>query len=123
MVEISPFRAIRYNLSKIPNVSTVICPPYDVIAVPDYLRLSQRSPFNLVRVELPLTQGKQDRYAVAAKLWNRWQNQRVLLEDRQPAYYGYEQRFMAGSQPTFRRGFFAALKLEPPGKGRDRKSV
>jgi uncharacterized protein (DUF1015 family) len=117
MVEISPFRALRYNPSKVSNLSTVICPPYDVISVPDYHRLSQRSPLNMVHIELPWAKGKGDRYAIAAQYWRRWQNQRVLLEDKEPAYYGYEQRFLVGTQPFFRRGFFAALRLEAPGKG------
>jgi uncharacterized protein (DUF1015 family) len=117
MVEISPFRAIRYNPSKVPNLSTVICPPYDVISVPDYHRLSKRSPLNMVHIELPWAQGKSDGYTIAAQYWQRWQNQRVLIEDKAPAYYGYEQRFLVGTQPFFRRGFFAALRLETPGKG------
>src|SRR5580765_8023437 len=117
MVEIAPFKAIRYNPVKTPNLSNVICPPYDVISVPEYHRLLARSPGNLVRVELPMGQGQQDRYAAAAKFWQKWQNQRVLLQDKEPAYYGYEQRFLVGTQPYFRRGFFAALKLERPGKG------
>ncbi len=85
--------------------------------MPEYHRLTGRSPLNLVRVELPLAEGKTDRYKVASKFWRKWQNQRVLLEDRQPAYYGYEQRFLVGSETYFRRGFFAALRLETPGQG------
>jgi uncharacterized protein (DUF1015 family) len=117
MVEIAPFKAIRYNPVKVPNLSNVICPPYDVIPVPEFHRLLGRSPLNLVRVELPLAHGKGDRYGIAAKIWRKWQNQRVLLEDRQSAYYGYEQRFLVGTQTYFRRGFFAALRLEKPGQG------
>src|SRR5690348_10915228 len=103
MVEISPFHAIRYNPAKVPNLSNVICPPYDVISVPEYHRLLGRSPANLVRVELPLAQGKGDRYALASKFWKRWLSQRILLEDKQPAYYGYEQRFTVGPETYFRR--------------------
>ena len=117
MVEISPFRAIRYNASKVPNLSVVICPPYDIISVPEYHQLLKRSPLNMVRIELPWAQAKGDRYAIAAGFWKRWQNQRILLEEKQPAYYGYEQRFLVGTQPYFRRGFFAALRLQPPGRG------
>lgn len=117
MVEISPFCAIRYNTNKISNFSKVICPPYDVIATPEYHQLLERHPANLVRVELPLTQGKEDRYQVAARYWARWQRQRLLLTDFEAGYYGYEQRFMVGTQTYTRRGFFAALRLERPGKG------
>ncbi len=79
MVEISPFKAIRYNLNKLPNLSNVICPPYDVIGVTDFHRLLARHPQNIVRVELPKTQGRQDKYQVAAEFWTRWQNKRILI--------------------------------------------
>jgi uncharacterized protein (DUF1015 family) len=117
MVDIAPFKAIRFNIAKVPNLANVVCPPYDVIGVPEYHRLLKRHPNNIVRIELPLAQGKQDRYELASEYWEKWQKQRVLAEDKTPAFYGYEQRFSVGSQAHFRRGFFAALRLERPGKG------
>lgn len=120
MVDVSPFKAIRYNGNRFNNLSNLISPPYDVISVPEYDKLIKRHDNNIVRVELPLARGKQDRYEIAAQLWKRWQSQRLLTEDKEPAYYGYEQRFSVGNQAYFRRGFFGALKLERPGKGKIR---
>src|ERR1043166_2184655 len=120
MVEIAPFKAIRYNLNRLPNLSNVICPPYDVIGVTDFHRLMARHPLNIVRVELPKTQGKRDKYEVAADFWKRWQNNRTLVREKDPCLYGYEERFSVGSASYFRRGFFAALRIETPGKGRIR---
>src|ERR1019366_255999 len=120
MVEIAPFKAIRYNLAKLPNLSNVICPPYDIISVTDYHRLLARHARNIVRIELPLAQGKKNKYQVAAEFWDRWQNQRILTSEKEPSFYGYEERFSVGGQAYFRRGFFAALRVETPGKGRIR---
>jgi uncharacterized protein (DUF1015 family) len=120
MVEIAPFRAIRYNLNRLPNLSSIICPPYDVIGITDYHRLMGAHPQNIVRVELPMTQGKKEKYEVAADFWRRWQNKRLLIREKEPCLYGYEERFSVGNQPCFRRGFMAALRLERPGKGRIR---
>jgi len=117
MAEITPFKATRYNGIKFPTISKVICPPYDVIHVPEYHKLLARHPNNIVRVELPLQQGKGDKYSLAAELWNKWFKQHVLEEDKAPGYYGYEQRFSVNNVAMVRRGFFAALKLETPGKG------
>jgi uncharacterized protein (DUF1015 family) len=117
MVDIAPFKSIHFNPAKVSKISDVICPPYDVIGVPEYHRLLERHANNIVRIELPLAQGKKDRYAGAAVWWKRWQNQKVLAEDKTPAYYGYEQRFTVGTESFTRRGFFAALRLETPGKG------
>lgn len=120
MAEIFPFRAIRFDDEKFPTLSKVTCPPYDVIQVPEYHRLVERHPNNIVRVELPLAHGKGDRYAVAAAFWKQWQARRVLQTDDAPAYYGYEQRFSVNGENFARRGFFAALRIEPPGEGRIR---
>ena len=54
MVEVSPFKSIHYNPAKLPNLSNVISPPYDVISVPEYDRLLKSHPQNIVRIELPL---------------------------------------------------------------------
>lgn len=120
MADIAPFRAVRYNENKFATVSKVMCPPYDVIHVPEYHKLLGRHVNNIVRIELPLQQGKTDRYKLAADFWTKWQKQRVLVEDKAPGYYGYEQRFSVNNENFVRRGFFAALKLETPGKGRIR---
>src|SRR6187399_1126637 len=116
MVSIAPFKAVHYNLTKYATLSGVICPPYDVIGVIEYDKLLKRDERNIVRVELPLAQKKLDRYDNAAQLFKRWLTQRTLLEDKTPSYYAYEQRFMVGTASYVRRGFFAALKLETPGK-------
>jgi uncharacterized protein (DUF1015 family) len=119
MAEINPFRAIRFNDVKFATVSKVMCPPYDVIHVPEYHKLLERHHNNMVRVELPL-QGKGDRYKVAADFWNKWQKTKVLQQDKAPGYYGYEQRFSVSGENFIRRGFFAALRIETPGKGKIR---
>src|SRR5205807_9755234 len=49
--------------------------------------------------------------------WNRWQKNRTLIRDKEPAFYGYEERFSIGAQPNFRRGFLAALRVEKSGQG------
>lgn len=120
MVEIAPFPAIRYNLSRNSNLSKLICPPYDVVNVTEYHKLLNKSPKNLIRIELPMAQGTQDKYAVAADFWKKWINNKTLAREKEPCFYGYEQRFSVGSESYFRRGFFAALKIERPGKGRIR---
>ncbi|MFA5975425.1 MAG: DUF1015 domain-containing protein [Elusimicrobiota bacterium] len=117
MVQIAPFKAVRYNADQISKSSDVIAPPYDVIREPEHKRLLKRHPNNIVRVELPAAAETQDRYAVAAEIWKRWQEKGVLTPDSEPAFYGYEQRFSAGGKKYVRRGFFAALFLETPGVG------
>jgi uncharacterized protein (DUF1015 family) len=53
MADIRGFRGWRYNLAVVGSLSDVIAPPYDVIDEPLVRRLLARSPYNVVRLELP----------------------------------------------------------------------
>lgn len=120
MVEIAPFKAIRYSGDQLTNLSRVMAPPYDVIRPPERQKLLARHPNNIVRIELPAARPPQDRYAIAARILRDWQKKGILVQDGEPAFYGYEQRFSSGKKKHARRGFFAALRLETPGEGRIR---
>jgi uncharacterized protein (DUF1015 family) len=107
--DLQTFRALRYDTSAVPDLSTVLCPPYDVIDSAERERLA-RDPRNAVNVELP------DNYDAAAATLSRWINEGTLRRDAQPLIYLYEQRYAAadGSEMAA-RGFFCRLRLEPYG--------
>jgi uncharacterized protein (DUF1015 family) len=128
LATIVPFRAVRYNREKINGpVDAVVAPPYDVISAEQQDALYKRSPHNVVRLIL----GRQydgdsptdNRYTRAAKTWSQWQDEEVLVSEKQPAFYVYEQQFEVslGHPPRkksfTRRGVLSALKLEPFGEG------
>ena len=108
-------------------MSSLVCPPYDVIDAAMQNDLYQKSPYNVVRVEY----GKQnpgdatgnDRYSRAAATFKTWIAEHILKQDAKPAYYLYEQTFdiasggASRSHVLVRRGIFGAVKLEPFGKG------
>ncbi len=52
MAVIRPFRGIRYNLSRIGDLSTVITQPYDRIHGAEQARYYELSPYNFVRIIL-----------------------------------------------------------------------
>jgi len=91
-------------------------------------RLLARSPYNAVRVELPVAPGsdgsperpgrRDDDYGTAAATLWVWRDQGVLRVDERPALYVYEEAFrLAGDAERVQRGFFARLRLEPLGAG------
>jgi uncharacterized protein (DUF1015 family) len=90
----------------------VLAPPYDVISEAQRSELEALHPENVVRVELPRGEGDA-RYEVAARLLQGWLAEGVLRRDAAPALYAYEQRFSFADRPTVRRGFIAAVRLEP----------
>src|SRR5476649_1363876 len=65
MAEIEPLRALRYDPAKTGGLQDVVAPPYDVIDDEQRAALEARSPYNIVRVDLP--RGGEDRYELAAR--------------------------------------------------------
>ena len=121
--EIRAFRALRFNQSKVGDLSRVICPPYDVIGPQLHQALLARHPANAVRLDLPESQGGEadERYRVAARTLSAWRMDGTLFKDGQPSIYAYEQtyRVPGGDKTRTQRGFFGRLYLEDlvPGSG------
>jgi uncharacterized protein (DUF1015 family) len=112
MADISPFAGLRYASDRVGDLASVLCPPYDVINDDERRELEARHPDNVVRLELP--RGEDDaRYTTAARLLAAWTAEGILRPDTRDAFYLYEQQFGHGGQRYTRRGFFAAVKLEP----------
>src|SRR4051794_14831255 len=112
MADISPFAGLRYAADRVGDLASVLCPPYDVIGDDERRELEARHPENVVRLELP--RGADDaRYATAARLLAAWTAEGVLRPDARESFYLYEQQFGHAGQRYTRRGFFAAVRLEP----------
>jgi len=122
MVDIAPFRALRhFTKKKQDNISTFICPPYDVISYQQRAELVRRNPANVVQLELP--EGNGDKYENAARIMRLWKEEGTIQSDRLPSFYLLETSFrvkdaFAPSKALKRYGVLAALRLETPGKGR-----
>ncbi len=116
MVAIAPFRALRYNLERVGDVSEVIAPPYDVISPDQQDRLYQRSPHNIVRLilgkQFPDDRHGADRYSRAKDTLAQWRQEQVLIRDPSPAIYVIEHQFTWDGQPRQRVGFIGLLQFE-----------
>ena len=70
MPDVSPFRAVRYDVARVGELSNVVAPPYDVIDPGLQNKLYDASPFNVIRLELnraePGDNAATGRYARAA---------------------------------------------------------
>src|SRR6516165_190227 len=112
MAQIAPFRGLRYDSARTPDLAAVLAPPYDVIGDGERRALEARDPHNVVRIELP--RGEDDaRYTGAAGLLSAWTSEGILRDDADDACYVYEQEFSWAGKRYTRRGFFAAVHLEP----------
>jgi uncharacterized protein (DUF1015 family) len=119
MAEIEPLRALRYDPARTGGLQDVVAPPYDVIDDEQRAALEERSPYNIVRVDLP--RGGEDRYELAAAEFAGWRSGGVIVQDRSPALWALAQDYTGpdGRHHT-RRGVFAAVRIEDYGAGRVR---
>jgi len=110
MAEVKPFRGIVYNTSRVGDIKFVLTPPYDVISKEEEKVYSENSPYNIVRLILP--EGDESRYRKAADTMQKWLKEAVLLQEKKPAFYLYEQEFAVNGEVRKRLGFMAAVKVE-----------
>ena len=114
MAVIAPFRALRFNSTRFPDLGPLMAPPYDVVSAVDREALEQRHERNVIRLDLPRGEGEA-RYENARLLLDRWRQDGTLRLDPQPAIYRYEQTFQhpPGGRRYVRTGFIALLRLTP----------
>ena len=115
MPRFEPFRAIHYDLGAI-DPAAVTAPPYDVISPDDRVALCDRSPANVVRIDLPID--GTDPYAEAASLFATWRAEGVLVTDEAPSFTVY--RMEAPDEDGVVRhttGVIGAMELSRPGEG------
>jgi uncharacterized protein (DUF1015 family) len=121
MAKIEPLTALHYALSKTGGLQQVVAPPYDVIDAAQRAELEQRSPYNVVRIDLPQAEDGGDPYAQAAELVNDWKRDGVLEIDDTPALWPIEQDYTGpDGAARIRRGFLGRVRVEPYGAGRIR---
>ncbi|HEV3143816.1 MAG TPA: DUF1015 domain-containing protein [Gemmataceae bacterium] len=122
MADIRAFRAFRYDLGKVGALSDVVCPPYDVIDATLQQTLYDRSPFNVIRLELnkpePADTESSNRYSRAAGFLRDWKATGVLRQDSARSLYVLHQEYEVDGRRHLRKGFFARVRLEPFGQGK-----
>ncbi len=118
MADFRPFRGIRYNPAVAGPLEALVCPPYDVLSEAQERELLERSPHNMVRLELaerpePLPA---ERYTTAAGHYRRWLSHDALQRDAEPGFYLLRQRFPHAGGGAERYALVGALRLEEPGR-------
>src|SRR5438067_5631266 len=122
MARIYPFRALRYDTSRV-KMEDVVTQPYDKITPEMQERYYERSPYNLIRIILgkhesddtepqeflPPGEKAHNVYTRAAEYLNKWRKEGVFQEEAEPALYGYSQTYTVphSDEVRERRGFIA----------------
>src|SRR4051794_14632772 len=121
MAEVQPLRTLRYDLRAVGSLEAVAAPPYDVIDDALRAELAGRSPFNVVEIDLPQGENGGDPYLHAQTTMQAWQQQGVLVREREPAIWVLTQEYTGPDGNSYtRHGFFARVRVEDYGPGRIR---
>lgn len=116
MADVRPFRGARYNTRSAGDLSTLLCPPFDVISEAERDRLYAGSPYNVIRLEWgrdePGDTPGSDWYARAAALQAEWLASGVLQRDESASMYVIEETFTFAGTDYVRRGLISAVRLE-----------
>lgn len=109
MVEIRPFRAIRYT-EKAGDYENLIAQPYDKIDQNMQKEYYEKSEYNYCRLTLPI---EENRYGISRQRIRQWMSEGILEKDEEPAVFIYRQEFRVFGKTYIRTGFIAALRLHP----------
>lgn len=117
MAQVLPFAAWRYNRNKV-RLEDVLTQPYDKITPAMQSDYYEKSPYNLVRLELgkkdPSDTDRNNVYSRAAEFLQKCRADEAIVQDKDPAIYAYSQTFAAPGQASAmmtRRGFIALGRL------------
>lgn len=109
MADVRPFPAIRYNLTKIGDLSKVITQPYDKVTPEMRERYLKQHPFSFINLILPKSD---DPYSFSANTCHRWLDEGILVRESKPAFYILEEEFEIEGRRMRREGFIGAIRVE-----------
>jgi uncharacterized protein (DUF1015 family) len=107
LVDIRPFRAIRYT-RKAGDPKNLITQPYDKIDLALQREYYKKSAYNYCRLILPMEDNK---YEIAQQRIQKWLSEGILSKDEEPAVFVSRQDFKLSGRKCSRTGLIAALRL------------
>jgi uncharacterized protein (DUF1015 family) len=107
LVDIRPFRAIRYS-EKAGDPKNLITLPYDKIDQAMQRNYYEKSAYNYCRLILPMEDNK---YEIAQQRIQNWMREGVLEKDEEPGFFVSKQEFQLSGKTCIRTGLIAALRL------------
>src|ERR1700678_2248378 len=117
MAEIQPFRAFRYDTSRV-QLGDVLTQPYDKISPAMQEDYYAKSPYNLIAIEkgrvLPSDTPRDNVYTRAGQKIQEWIASKILVQDAAPGIYVYSQEYLVPGTHTrkTRIGFIALGRVE-----------
>jgi len=124
VADVQPFHGLRYSLEQIGDLSSVICPPYDVISAEGQRLYHDRSPYNVIRLEFgqewATDSAENNKYTRAAVTLEGWLRDYILIREQHPAFYLVEHSFWYQNTVRSRFSLIARVRLEDLSTGQIR---
>jgi uncharacterized protein (DUF1015 family) len=112
MPKIRPFKAVIYNQSGGEKLSSLTCPPYDVISPAEQQYYYTLSPHNFIHILLAKDTPGENKYRRSGVYFKDWLKNKILIQDETPAIYFYTQQYSLKGEKRTRVGFIALLGLD-----------
>ena len=111
MVDVQPFRAVRYA-GAAGVLADLVAPPYDAVDDDERAALYMRSPYNVLHVTLPESADE------AGLLYREWRTEGILVEDDEPAIWlAVEDYVGPDGVARERHGAIVSVAAEPYERG------
>jgi uncharacterized protein (DUF1015 family) len=116
MAEVKAFKALRYNDSLKGVLPNLVTPPYDIIPPKAQVGYYEKNEKNVIRLEYGLGFDNdnefENKYTRAKKTLNEWLADNTLMQDKEEAYYIYEQIFSVNGETKAFKGVFSRVRIE-----------
>jgi uncharacterized protein (DUF1015 family) len=116
VADIAPFRGVRYNRERFDTLDVTAAQPYDKITDELREKYYAASQYNIARIIKGRTSDSDtptdNQYTRARDYYREWLESGILVRDKKPCLYAYNQTFTTPDQVAHtRRGCIAALRL------------
>jgi len=116
MAKIASFRGYRFNPNEVGDLNKVMTQPYDKIDDKLQAEYMARSEYNLIRIiknpPTAVDTPNDNQYTRAARVWEQWIEERVLIREPGPAIYPYHQQYEVEGKTYIRKGLIALVSLD-----------
>ncbi|MBU4266657.1 MAG: DUF1015 domain-containing protein [Candidatus Altiarchaeales archaeon] len=117
MVEVIPFRGVRYDKERIESMNLVVTPPYDVISDDERDVYYSNSEYSVIKLSLGRGEkgdsDENNKYTRAKKFLDEWTKEGILKRDGENSLYIYEQEYsLPTGERKIMRGFICLVGLE-----------
>ncbi len=109
---LKPFCALHYNLKRIKDLSSVVCPPYDTLNKKEADSFKKKFPYNFCNI---LLVDEDNDYRKLKEKFYRWIDEGILIRDKDESFYLYEQEFEFAGKIYRRVGIVGLLKMDKEG--------